>query len=1084
MSYKLFGGVHDILSNVNELKSLGPNQREKGQIIAVKDGDYRVYIWDPTATAKGLLCSLSNEDPVSTMWPSKASTWYPQTTPSVFEERAHMLEEDGVRTDYSGNILRDDFSYLFVVPDDISGGVASSTDYTNIEGRWVAMNYASLVDGIPWDTRSGHILPRYNDTFDFGNAEHKVRDFYLSSSTIWMGEDHKISIDGSGQLKFLKRKKGKLPEYIMANAITAHGSEAAATRVLLQAIKDSTEITSPHVNAIDNITNSTVVPPGMNLSLRDWIRLAIATGFNNPIPDGIFGESDFEDAISLHSHSDSDGDDGSTGGPYADLGDLLGRLDILEDYFDGGFLDKEFVDPQILRDEALDSYLAAKFAEHISGETDIVRDSDFGVKWNERWFELPEWLRADDLIINWPDIVNPPDFVLDTEFDTRWDTRLGTIEPGDIAGLHDYISANPDVLLGAGARGFFDDAGMLKQAHGDWIASNDYVDGLGPVIIPAGSVDLTQYARVSDLNEVLLNKLNISDVDSYIPDMTSINTVVSYFVDGKLDASFINGLLDTSNVPDMPYGSITGLADLLEGKLNVADLPPYDEFIDSSIMESFVGNAIAALNLGPFASKPSLGLDDILNLGTRLGNLQAGIDGKLDVNAALGIDRITGLQGILDGKLGSVAIGDIPGLQGALDNKLESVGIGDISGLQGILDGKLEPGDTIAAGDIAGTLDVGVIPGTIARSSELPTGIPSDFSIYALQTGLDAVVADVGTLNGRFTASGILSSNHLPSTVISSQGHGNTTKINDVALGTTNGVASQADLLHVESGFLDFAVDAYRAVEWNSYTKLDGSSPAAHIRHFGNAGGNITDWVDGKLSTGFTDFVDNDLTGHINANTEVQKGVTARGFFDGSSNLKMANQTHSMFGNDGKFRGTLHENAMLADGTTAINTKINSFSTNFNTVFDDIEGLADASDFGVTDYSAMTQVLVTMSAGGSDKDLKDIIREVPANEITTDYHLIGLTTVEYEWKPIAKELFGYSGHVAEGFISEQLEQLFPATDPENPPTSKEDGHIWWYNYTTSEQKTYSPDAHDYYTFFNSEMLQEKIDAAKAALSSD
>ena len=92
MSYKLFGGVHDILSSVDELKLLGPNQREKGQIIAVKDGDYRVYIWDPTATAKSLLCALANEDPVNTLWPSKASRWYPQTTPSTFEERSHLID--------------------------------------------------------------------------------------------------------------------------------------------------------------------------------------------------------------------------------------------------------------------------------------------------------------------------------------------------------------------------------------------------------------------------------------------------------------------------------------------------------------------------------------------------------------------------------------------------------------------------------------------------------------------------------------------------------------------------------------------------------------------------------------------------------------------------------------------------------------------------------------------------------------------------------------------------------------------------------------------------------------------------------
>ena len=71
--------------------------------------------------------------------------------------------------------------------------------------------------------------------------------------------------------------------------------------------------------------------------------------------------------------------------------------------------------------------------------------------------------------------------------------------------------------------------------------------------------------------------------------------------------------------------------------------------------------------------------------------------------------------------------------------------------------------------------------------------------------------------------------------------------------------------------------------------------------------------------------------------------------------------------------------------------------------------------------------------------------------------------------------------MAEGFIAEQLEELYPATDPQNPPTSKEDGHIWWHEYMTEDQKASSSGVHSYYTFFNSEMLQAEIDAAIAAL---
>jgi hypothetical protein len=97
--------------------------------------------------------------------------------------------------------------------------------------------------------------------------------------------------------------------------------------------------------------------------------------------------------------------------------------------------------------------------------------------------------------------------------------------------------------------------------------------------------------------------------------------------------------------------------------------------------------------------------------------------------------------------------------------------------------------------------------------------------------------------------------------------------------------------------------------------------------------------------------------------------------------------------------------------------------------------------------------------------------------VSTNYHLLGLWTVSYDWSQIATDLFGLSGHVEEGFIAEQLEELYPAPDPQNPPTSKDEGHIWWHEYMTDEQKAMSSGVHNYYTFFNSEMLEAKIQEA-------
>ena len=119
-------------------------------------------------------------------------------------------------------------------------------------------------------------------------------------------------------------------------------------------------------------------------------------------------------------------------------------------------------------------------------------------------------------------------------------------------------------------------------------------------------------------------------------------------------------------------------------------------------------------------------------------------------------------------------------------------------------------------------------------------------------------------------------------------------------------------------------------------------------------------------------------------------------------------------------------------------------------------------------------------SGGSDRDLKTILGYISAADATSDYHLIGLSTFSFEWNEVADALFGLSGTVDEGFIAEQLETLYPAPDPENPPTSREDGHIWWHEYMSDEQKSLHENVHEFYTFFNSELLEAEIAAAKEA----
>ena len=880
MSYRIFGGVHDILSSISDLKALGPNQREKGQIIAVKDGDYRVYIWDPTATAKELLCSLASEDPGQISWPSKASTWYPQSTPSVFEERIHMIEEDGVRTDWAGNALREDFSYLFVVPNDIINLSGGTADYTNIPGRWVVMNYATLIDNIPWDFKSGHMIPRYNDTFDFGNAEHKIRDFYLSDQTMWMGDDHKISINQTGQLQFLKRKRGKFPEHLDTHATGQHGGNPAlAKKIILQAIKDDTEISAPEVDSLPSITEATDIPADLNLKLKDWMRIAIASGFTNPSPSSMFGDSDFDDALTLsdsdHSHSD---------------GGLSGKVAVIEGMFDG----TGKLLPQHAHDDLLNSNVPQVDL------TPYFRDADFDTRFDGRF--------------NGKDVIDTGGFgtLWDNRFNNDFDSRFST---------KDAIIGNTEWN---DMKYKFDSSGKLKPAFADDALLNSNVAG----------PDLSLYAKTTDL-----------------PDTTGFVTKGADFTTQWSKAT--SGLL-TIEAED-----------------------------DGQMILSVGGTQINATN------------STWLTKNGTIAALQSSIDLKAG---------ITDMNAALNGKQNTADMGAY-----------------------------LTTSSDLPASKITGTVAASKISTSIARTSAIPD---------------------------------------------------------------TSGFATHSDLVHVEGGLTNLLGKVYNKGDSKvSYTALGGGTTQT-VAAFGAMGGDgtITDWTTGKAdtaaasamdsrgltSTGLTNLVNSSmnsrgltstgLTNLINANSNVQSGVTARGYFNSSGNLDMNHMNHTLFGNDGDFRGTLHSSAKLADGTTSINSKISSFTTNINSLQTAVTSIDSSKSFvSMPLYSFPT----------SDKDLKNIIRIVPEHEITSDYALIGLTVVEYEWNQIANDLFGLTGHVTEGFIAEQLEQLYPAPDPQNPPTSKDDGHVWWHEYMTDDQKELSDGVHNYYTFFNSVMLQELIDAAKA-----
>ena len=73
--------------------------------------------------------------------------------------------------------------------------LGDSGDTVTLAAGATATGFAS--SGDMGGTMTAHIIPDTNDAYDLGNAEYKIRDAYISDSTIYMGDEATIKADGT-----------------------------------------------------------------------------------------------------------------------------------------------------------------------------------------------------------------------------------------------------------------------------------------------------------------------------------------------------------------------------------------------------------------------------------------------------------------------------------------------------------------------------------------------------------------------------------------------------------------------------------------------------------------------------------------------------------------------------------------------------------------------------------------------------------------------------------------------------------------------------------------------------------------------
>ena len=91
--------------------------------------------------------------------------------------------------------------------------------------QWVEIvSAATSAALLNWTEINGNLIPNIDNMYDIGSPDAVVRDMYISASSLWIGDQHKLEIDSSGKMKVRKRDVNVVPLAV----ITAGGNEAGA----------------------------------------------------------------------------------------------------------------------------------------------------------------------------------------------------------------------------------------------------------------------------------------------------------------------------------------------------------------------------------------------------------------------------------------------------------------------------------------------------------------------------------------------------------------------------------------------------------------------------------------------------------------------------------------------------------------------------------------------------------------------------------------------------------------------------------------------------------------------------------------
>lgn len=136
----------------------------------------------------------------------------------------------------------------------------SSTFTGQLDGSGASFNSLSVGNV----ELKGSIVPDTDSVYDIGSATHKIRDLYVSESSIWIGDNNKLSIDNN-KIVMKRRKRGDtdIPKFISDKIGFANITQ---------------KVTHVKTFASQNALGKTNADTLSTYSVADWIRFANKKG--------------------------------------------------------------------------------------------------------------------------------------------------------------------------------------------------------------------------------------------------------------------------------------------------------------------------------------------------------------------------------------------------------------------------------------------------------------------------------------------------------------------------------------------------------------------------------------------------------------------------------------------------------------------------------------------------------------------------------------------------------------------------------------------------------------------------------------